>query len=202
MCGKKRGPPMKFTDAKAIAACIFLSIGWVSISKAPAHATDIFPQDPLFEVKFDPGSVHFEDVTTSILATCQNIESANWTRRSWLFAKASGTQGEVVVIGGLFISKRADDPPIADKSGAIIRFEKDRCALIGPASEVFQRPQDYGDVLSQEYMESLAKDAAIRYQRAFGGWAQFNSVAKRQHKSLQSSKSPLLIRVIREMSFR
>jgi hypothetical protein len=151
------------------------------------------PKDPIFGLPYDPARTQFEAAEEDLLSRCPELVNARWTRRMWVFARIDAAEGRFTVIGGYYVRRDAgsgDKAVETDDRGAVIQQTATECKLIGPAREVF----DYPTEIAVPTLEALARDAAARFVRAYGGNQKFLAALSRQKVNLNDPRS----RVLRE----
>lgn len=139
-------------------------------------------QDPVLGLRYQAGKIQLDALPAEVQSACP-VVNAEWDRHLWVYAPTRDGAKSYYVVGGYFVHRQqsASAPRFeADVRGAVFEVKNARCALLGPAREVFEsRPEE----LAEPTLDALAVDLAARYTRAFGGAVPLREAMRRQRVS-------------------
>lgn len=163
--------------------CIALACMVLTSASALAAGLPRLVQDPVLGLRYQLEKVQFDTLPADVLAACPALVNERWDRRLWVYASARDAAKSYYLVGGYFFQRQQTGKKPRyepDVSGAAFEISSGRCALLGPASEVFHaRPE----ALAEPILKDLATDLAARYARAFGGPTPLRAAMRRQRVS-------------------
>ncbi len=137
-------------------------------------------REPLLGLRWPMPRAGFAAADPALKRRCANLVNANYDAELYVLARDATPRGELLIVSGRSIPRRADLPAVTDDLGAVLRWQGGRCTMIGPALEPFGDPDDYAAAVSSAELAALADDAARRYVAGSGGAPALCATTRRQ----------------------
>lgn len=174
---------MSFTAIRnAVLLCATMAISGVALGAAPARTQVVI--EPLLGLRWSPARVRFTPAPADLLRRCPTLVNENYDRRLWVLARAALPDGELIVVSGSLVPRRADLPGGPGDAGASVRLGPAGCTLVAPAREAFDDPADAGPGVTDADLAALKADAAARYVTAWGGPVKLCAAMRQQGRRL------------------
>lgn len=97
-------------------------------------------QDPVLGLRYHTGKIQFDALPAEVQAACPALVNERWDRRLWVLASTRDAAISYYVVGGYFVLRQQEGTARRvepDVRGAVFQVADGRCALLGPAREVF-----------------------------------------------------------------
>lgn len=144
--------------------------------------------DPLFAIRYDPSSVHFESLPASLVNQCKSLKGRY--NDAWVYGHAKAPDAEYFLVSGLM--KYFDDPPTGkpighiapDETGLIVALSGSTCAAKAQDGLEWIKDSAIWNV-SEATFNNLVADVFRRYSDAFGGKSKFlKNIPSNRHQYL------------------
>jgi hypothetical protein len=162
---------MEFVRVKLAFVVVFLFA-----ANLPAQAPRSM-DDPLFAIRYDPQSVKFENLPSSLLKQCSNLKGRY--KGVWVYGHAKTPDAEYFIVSGLLEDFDEEKNKYTghfspDETGIIIAVSGSTCAAKAEDDLYWVKDSPIWD-LSQATLNALVADIFRRYSDAFGGKRRFLS---------------------------
>jgi hypothetical protein len=131
--------------------------------------------DPLFAIRYNPQTVKFENLPSSLLKQCKDLKGRY--KGAWVYGHAKTSNAEYFIVSGLMEDfdeekERYTGHFSPDETGLIVAISASTCAAKAQDDLIWIKDSPIWN-LSEPTFNSLVADIFRRYSEAFGSKRKF-----------------------------